>query len=457
MGGPDHDWHEMSALALGAAIADGAVDPIALTEHFLARIEAADADHVYIRATPARARAEAAAASARARAGLRCSPLDGVPVSWKDLYDSAGTATTGGSALLRERVPAADALALARATRAGLVCLGKTTLTELAFSGLGINPGMGTPVNPFGGSVARVPGGSSSGAAASVARGLAAAAIGSDTGGSVRIPAAWHGLVGLKTSVGAIPLDGVLPLWPGVDTAGPLSRDVADAAALFAVLAARTAPDLAGAALAGRRLLVPENFFWSGLDEGVTATAHAALGALEGAGAALEWRPLAALDGLGELGLDVARMMSADAYAVWGELLESDPDAVYPPVLERFRMGCGQDAVAMGRIRRRLAELAGAFRAELAGFDAALAPTTPTVAPPLAPLVDGGKAYVEANMKALRNTRVANLYDLCALTLPCGAHDGLATGLMLMAGPGRENALLRLGAALEPALARPGG
>ena len=446
-------WHEMTALALGAAIDAGAIDPTELTEHFLARIAAEDTDHtVYIRTTVARARAEAAAASARAKSGLRCSSLDGVPISWKDLYDSAGTATTGGSPLMKDRVPEADALVLARATRAGLVCLGKTTLTELAYSGLGINPSMGTPVNPFDSGTARVPGGSSSGAAASVARGLAAAGIGSDTGGSVRIPAAWHGLVGLKTSVGTIPLDGVLPLWPGVDTAGPLTRDVADAAALFAVLAARPAADLAGAGVVGRHFLAPENFFWQELDDGTARTAGAALAVLERNGATIERRRLTSLDALGELGIDVAKMMSSDAYAVWGEVLEADPDAVYPPVLDRFRMGCDQDAIAMQRIRRRLAELADAFFDEIAGFDAALAPTTPMVAPPMEPLVGGGEVYSKANMRALRNTRVGNLFNLCALTLPCGDHDGLKTGLMLMVGPGCENALLRLGGAVERAL-----
>ena len=449
---PD-SWHEMTALALGAAISAGLIDPIALTEHFLARIDTEDADHtVYIRTTGERARAEAAAAAARAKSGLRRSPLDGVPISWKDLYDSAGTITTGGSPLMKDRVPGSDALVLARATRAGLVCLGKTSLTELAYSGLGINPSMGTPINPYDTEIDRVPGGSSSGAAASVARGLAAAGIGSDTGGSVRIPAAWHGLVGLKTSAGMIPLEGVLPLWPGVDTAGPLTRDVADAAALFAIMAAQPAGDVSGASVAHRRFLVPDNFFWDELDEGVAKTADTALSALVASGAVIERRRLPSLDGLVTLGMGVAHMMSSDAYAVWGEMLESDPHAVYPPVLKRFRMGCDQDAVEMVRIRRRLAELADAFHDEISGFDAALAPTTPTVAPPMEPLVSGGDLYLKTNMMALRNTRVGNVFDLSALTLPCGDYNGLKTGLMLMVGPRRENALLRLGAAVERAL-----
>ena len=446
-------WHEMTALALGAAIDDGTIDPVALTEHYLARIESDDTDHtVYIRTTPERALAEATAAAARAASGLRRSPLDGVPISWKDLYDTAGTITTGGSSLLKDRVPTADAAVLARATRAGLVCLGKTTMTELAYSGLGINPSMGTPVNPFDTETARVPGGSSSGAAASVARGLAAAGIGSDTGGSVRIPAAWHGLVGLKTSVGAIPLDGVLPLWPGVDSVGPLVRDVADAAALFAVLAARPAADLRGANMAGCRLLVADNFFWEDLQGGVEAAATGAVAKLEAAGATIERRRIKALDGLLELGMGVASMMSSDAYAVWGETLESNPDVVYRPVLERFRMGCDQDAVEMVRIKHRLTALASDYLGETAGFDATLAPTTPITPAPLDALVGGGDAYFKTNMMSLRNTRVGNVFNLCGLTMPCGEVDGLPVGLMVMTDPGRENAILRLGAAIETAL-----
>ena len=191
-----------------------------------------------------------------------------MPISWKDLYDSAGDVTSHGTPALADRVATGDAKVLARATRAGLVCLGKTNQTEFAFSILGLNPKMGTPPNPFDEAVARIPGGSSSGAAVSVSRGLAAAAIGSDTGGSVRVPAAWNGLVGLKTSFGLLPLEGVLGLSTSMDTVGPLTRDVADAAALFAILDGRfgagnrPAPDLAGSALSRARFALPTTLVW---------------------------------------------------------------------------------------------------------------------------------------------------------------------------------------------------
>ena len=195
-------WLWMTAADLGRGLESGAIDARELTEVYLAAIDShPEGPGIYARTTPDRARAEAEAAAGRARAGLRRGPLDGVPVSWKDLFDTAGVATEAGSALLRGRVPDEDAAVLATATRAGLVCLGKTHLTELAFSGLGLNPVTATPPNINDPELA--PGGSSSGAATSVAFGLAAAAVGSDTGGSVRVPAAWNDLVGLKPAHGA--------------------------------------------------------------------------------------------------------------------------------------------------------------------------------------------------------------------------------------------------------------
>ena len=214
------EWHHMTALALGQGIGAGDIDPVELAEHFLARIEALDSDRtVYLYVTADRARAEAEAARRRAREGA--SP--GAARRRTDLVEgTCSTAParrpTAATPLFAQRVPDTDALLLARATRAGMVCLGKTNLTEFAFSALGINPHFGTPANAYDGAVARAPGGSSSGAAVSVARGLAAAAMGSDTGGSVRVPAAWNGLVGLKTTAGLLPLDGVIPLAASLDT-----------------------------------------------------------------------------------------------------------------------------------------------------------------------------------------------------------------------------------------------
>ena len=455
------EWHRMSALALGAGIGSGAIDPRALTEHFLERIEEVDGDHaIYLRITAARARAEAEAAHRRAQTGLRQSPLDGVPISWKDLYDSAGDVTSHGTPALAERVATSDAKVLARATRAGLVCLGKTNQTEFAFSILGLNPKMGTPPNPFDEAVARIPGGSSSGAAVSVSRGLAAAAIGSDTGGSVRVPAAWNGLVGLKTSFGLLPLEGVLGLSTSMDTVGPLTRDVADSAALFAILDGRfgagnsPAPDLAGSALSRARFALPTTLVWDSLDAGVETTARAAVERLRAAGYAIDETPVPEFDTVGELVSRFGAYHSAECHALWHDVIEARPDLIYAPIWERIRVGAQISATDAARAKQGLAAAAAFLHTRMRQHGVFLMPTAAASPPPIAALEADAEVYRTANVAALRNTRLGNYLNCCALTLPCGRdQNGVPVGLMLMAPPGEEEHLLRLGHAIEPVIA----
>lgn len=448
------DWHRMTALDLGDGIGAGRIDPVALTESFLERIGEVDGNHeIYLRTTQERALDEACAARDRAKSGLRVGPLDGVPISWKDLFDSAGVATTAATPLLAKRVPETDATVLARATRAGLVCLGKTNLTEFALSALAINPHYGTPANPFDASVPRVPGGSSSGAAVSVARGLAAAAIGSDTGGSVRIPAAWNGLVGLKTTVGLLPVEGVIPLAPTLDSVGPLTRDVADANALLAVLGARRPADLAGATLKGQRIIVASNIVWDGIEPGVEAAMKKAIEHLTRAGADVAWQEVPELAEASEINARYGPQVSAEGYAQWRDVIEARPYEVYHNILKRFRQGAEVSAVDLEKLRRGLEGVAAKLHARLAGVAAMLAPTIVIAPPPIADLVADDDAYTSVNMKTLRNTTLGNILRLCAVTLPCGSDDkGLPVGVMLMARPFTEAALLRLAAAAEAAL-----
>ena len=251
------DWKFMTACDLGRGIGYGEINPQDLTEYFLDQIDAhTEREAIYARKTAKRARAEAKDAADRAKSGLRASLLDGVPISWKDLFDTAGIGTEAGTALLKGRVPQEDARVLKNATARGLVCLGKTHMTELAFSGLGVNPMTATPPNAL--APSQAPGGSSSGAAVSTALGLAVAGIGSDTGGSVRAPAVWNDLVGLKTTSGYLSLEGVVPLCARFDTVGPLCRSVEDAAHLTAAMADHAPADLTGASLSGKRLLICE-------------------------------------------------------------------------------------------------------------------------------------------------------------------------------------------------------
>jgi aspartyl-tRNA(Asn)/glutamyl-tRNA(Gln) amidotransferase subunit A len=440
-------WRAMTAAELGRGIGAGTICPVALTEAFLEAIAAdPQAPRIYARTMGRQALDTAMGARARAKAGLRRGPLDGVPVAWKDLFDTAGVATEAGSALLAGRVPDRDAVVVARLTAAGLPPLGKTHMTELAFSGLGLNPVTASPpcVNDPG----AVPGGSSSGSAAAVAFGLAPLAIGSDTGGSVRLPAAWNDLVGLKTTAGRVPLTGVVPLAARFDTVGPLARSVQDAALAFALLDGSAAPDLKGARLAGARLLVLETVALEDLDAPVAAGFEDALARLAAAGARIA---RGAVPGVAEAVGLAGILYTAECWGTWGAQIEAAPDLMYPPVRERFRSGAAHLAADYVAAWLRLDALRAAYAAAVAGYDAVVMPTAAGLPPKAAPLLADAAAFAAANLRALRNTRIGNLTGGCALTLPTG-HPSV--GISLMAGPGEEARLLRLGAAAEAALAR---
>lgn len=438
-------WANMTAAQLGREIEAGRINPVDLCEMQLDAIEAHPLrDRIYARVMPNRSRAEAMAATGRARAGLRRGPLDGVPISWKDLFDTAGRPTESGSALLRGRIPAEDAEVLRVATLQGLVCLGKTHMSELAFSGLGLNPVTATP--PCINDEAAVPGGSSSGAAASVAFGLAPAAIGSDTGGSVRIPAAWNDLVGLKTTLGRLPTKGVVPLCEMFDTIGPLAHSVEDCALLLAAMAGTQPIDLRGSSIGGARLMVLETVTFDdirdrparGFDDGVARLARA--------GARIERK---AVPELAEAMALAPLLFTAEAYGIWSKVIEAAPEKMFPRILERFRSGAAFTAADYVAGWRRLHELRAIWARQTAGFDAVLVPTAPILPPNVNRLMTDDAYYVTENLLALRNTRIGNLMGLCGLTLPTSEPS---CGISLLCPPMAEDRLLRLGAAAEHAL-----
>jgi len=438
-------WLRMSAGDLGRGIGAGEIDAQALCETYLEAIDAHSLrDRIYSVVTSGRARAEAAAAALRARAGQRRGPLDGVPVSWKDVFDSAGVSTEAGSALLRGRVPARDAEVLRNATHAGLVCLGKTHLSELAFSGLGLNPVTATP--PCVNNPEAVPGGSSSGAAASVAFGLAACGIGSDTGGSVRIPAAWNDLVGLKTTAGRLSCAGVVPLCPRFDTAGPLARTVGDAALILAALEGGCAADLRGATLRGARFAALQTVVMDDLRAAPEAAHADAVARLRNAGAVVD--EIDAPEVAEALPLSPA-LFAGEAYGVWRETIEAAPEKMFAPILERFRGGRDISAADYVAAWRKLDGLRAAWAARVAGYDAVLMPAAPNLPPDHDRLMADEPYYVTENLLTLRNTRVGNLMGLCAVTLPTGVPS---CGLMLCCAPDQEERLLRLAGAAEAVL-----
>ncbi len=436
----------MTATALGRGIGSGEIDPRVLTRTYLDAIDAhPQRDRIYARVTADRAEAEAAAAAERARLGQRRSMLDGVPISWKDLFDTAGTGTEAGSLLLQGRVPERDAQVLANATAAGLVCLGKTHMSELAFSGLGYNPSTATPpcVNDPG----AVPGGSSSGAAASVAFDLAAAGIGSDTGGSVRIPSAWNDLVGLKTTAGRLSLEGVVPLALRFDTVGPLCRSVEDSAHLLAALEGGRPADLTGATLAGKRFAVLETVAMDDVRDVPLSAFQETVVKLGNAGAQISRIHIPEISDAMAL---TTCLYTCEAYGLWRDVIEANPEAMYAEILERFRLGrnhSGPDYVAAWAA---LEAARMAYDKTTAGFDAVILPTAPILPPNLERLNTDHDYYVTENLLSLRNTRIGNLMGLCALSLPTGTPG---CGLMLMGAPDQEEALLRTGVAAEAALA----
>ena len=439
-------WLTMTAADLGRGISAGDIDPVGLAQTYLDAARSHElTPRIYTTLTEDRALTEAKAASERAKLGLLRGPLDGVPLSWKDLFDSAGTATEAGSALLKDRVPTKDAEVLSNATAMGSVCLGKTHMSELAFSGLGLNPVTATP--PCVNDLEAVSGGSSSGAAASVAFALAPAAIGSDTGGSVRIPAAWNDLVGLKTTIGRISNKGVVPLCERFDTVGPLCRSVEDAVLVLAALEGRKAPDLSNSSISGARLAVLETVALDDVRDAPLAGFNSAVERLKRAGANVTRIEVPEVsDALDLSGL----LFASEAYGIWKDTIEAAPELMFAEILERFRSGANVSApdyiagwVALERYK-------AAYLAQTAGFDAVLIPTSPILPPNAERLLSDSEYYVTENLYALRNTRIGNLMGLAAVTLPTGVPS---TGVLLMGPPNSEERLLRLSMGAEAALA----
>jgi aspartyl-tRNA(Asn)/glutamyl-tRNA(Gln) amidotransferase subunit A len=393
------------------------------------------------------ARAAAEAADARARAGISLGSLDGAIVSIKDLFDVAGEVTRAGSKVLAEegQPAAADAPVVRRLRAGGAVIVAKTNMTEFAYSGIGANPHFGTPGNPA--DRARVPGGSSSGAAVAAADGMCEIAIGSDTGGSTRIPAALCGIVGFKPSRQRIPTDGAFPLSYSIDSIGPVACSVEACAKADAVMAGEEYAALEPAPLAGLRIGVVQGAPLEHLDDTVGKRFSAAIDRLQRAGARLSDEKLAPLDGMGRVN-SKGGVQPAEAYTVHRELLARRADAIDPNVrarLERSRNITAADYIEMVRER---AQLIRAMDARLVDLDVLALPTTPIVAPTMAE-VAAADDFARKNAMVLRNTVIVNFFDLCAISLPLPRAGGLPAGLMLVARNGHDHRLFRMAAGVE--------
>ena len=394
-----------------------------------------------------KSRAAADAADARGRAGISLGPLDGAIVTIKDLFDVAGEVTRAGSKVLAEEgKPAqADAEVVRRLRAAGSVVVAKTNMSEFAFTGIGINPHFGTPGNPA--DRARVPGGSSSGAAVAAADGMCEIAIGSDTGGSCRIPAALCGVVGFKPSRQRISTAGVFPLSYSLDSIGSLAKSVAGCAMADAVMAGEPPWALDPAPLAGLRLGVAQGVPLENLDDTVGKRFPAALDRLAKARARLANEQLPLIDDMMRA-LARASILVAEAYSIHRDRLVRRGADIDPIVRGRTEKGRDISAADYIETVRARAALVKAMDARLADLDALVMPTTPTVAPRLDE-VAAPKEFMARNALLLRNTTISNFFDLCAISLPLPRVGGLPTGLMLVARNGYDHNLLRVAAAVE--------
>lgn len=421
-------------------------------EDILHRLEARAGDErVFTRLYAQAARATADAADARGKAGVTLGPLDGAIVSIKDLFDVAGEPTLAGSRLRRSAPPAiADATVVARLRRAGAVIIGKTAMTEFAFTAIGDNPHTGTPGNAA--DAGLIPGGSSSGAGVSAAEGTSDIAIGSDTGGSVRIPAALNGVVGFKPTARRVPLAGAFPLSPTLDSIGPLARSVARCAAADAVMAGEEWQPLPTTALAGLRIGIPRGPLFEGTDGEIAEAFETSIRKLELTGshvAAFDIDDLLAQMKASRKRASIATMEGAEIHADW--LATGAGVPVDPHVAEPLARAAAIPAPVYIRALRRHAELAAVMDERLAGVDVLALPTVPLFAPPIDAMAADERLRDRTEGLLLRNTQVANQFDLCAISLPMPA-TRLPAGLMLVARAGHDRRLLAIAAAVEALL-----
>ena len=414
------EWLTMTAADLGRSIEAGDIDPIELTETYLTAIDAHPfRDRIFAHVTADRARAEALAASERAKSSNRLSLLDGVPVSWKDLYDTADIPTESGTLMLKGRTPDQDALVVQNASAAGMVCIGKTHQTEFAFSGLGLNPVTQSPPNVHDHDA--VSGGSSSGAAAAVAFALSPISIGSDTGGSVRIPSVWNDLVGLKTVSGRLSLVGVVPLCARFDTVGPLSRSVEDAALMLSILEGADPKRLAKVSLEGARFGILNSIAFNGIEDAPKAAFINAVERLQAHGAIFDDVEIPEVEEAAALG---PTLFPAEAYGTWKDEIDAGEEKMYPPVRKRFLQGktiLASDFVAGWQ---RLDELRKIYRAKTAEYDAIVLPTAPITPPNIADLLADEDLFTAQNLMALQNTR-ARKFDGIGRSHLANRHSGM--------------------------------
>ena len=430
----------------------------ALTEQALAAIDNPEGEgaRAFLKVYRDAALAQADASDSLRKNGIVPSPLAGIPISIKDLFDVAGDITRAGSIILNDAPPAAaDAPVVARLRAAGAIIIGRTNMTEFAYGAHGMNSHYGTPANPWDRAAKRIPGGSSSGAAVSISDGMCWGAIGSDTGGSVRIPAALCGLAGFKPTQQRVPLEGAFPLSPTRDSIGPLANSTACCALLDAVMAGEAPQIPDPPPLKGLRFGVPITLLLDGLADEVSQAFSAALAKIAGAGATI------AEFEFPELNEEItaskkANFSNVEAFAIHRERLARQSHLYDPRVMKRLMGGADMlaaDYFDLVRARQRLVRSAAARTAR---FDALLAPTVPIIAPTMLEMDSGDEVFFRYNGLLLRNCGPFNFLNRPALSLPChkvtNTKNAAPVGLMVVGESFRDQQILAIGIAIEAAL-----
>ncbi len=437
--------------SLAADLAAGRTSARALVEECLAKISDPDGEgaRTFISVDSEGALAAADAMDSLRKANAAPSPYAGIPISIKDLFDIKGQVTRAGSKVLGDRPAAAeDAPAVARLRRAGFVLIGRSNMTEFAYSGIGINPHYGTPRIAWQRDVGHVPGGSSSGAAVSVAYGMAHGALGTDTGGSCRIPAAFNGVVGYKPTARRVPKEGAVPLSTSLDSAGPFARSVACCATMDALLANETSDVLTPRSVKGMRLAVPTTVVLDNLDDAVAATFERAIARLSEAGALIERIAVPEFDRVATMNAK-GGFSGAESFA-WHRELLSRREADYDPrVVVRIRKGEAQSAADYVDLLAARQALIADFATRCAPYDAMVMPTVAIAPPRIDELVKDDDAFTKANLLALRNCTLINFTDGCAISLPVHREGDAPVGLMLAAPGGEDRRLFELAAGVE--------
>lgn len=435
------------------ALASGTLTSRSLVEGCLERIEAPDGEgsRAFISVDATGARAAADAMDGLRSAGHAPSPYAGIPIAIKDLADIQGQVTAAGSKVLSDASPAcADAPVVARLRAAGLILIGRANMTEFAYSGLGINPHYGTPLSPWDRASKRVPGGSSSGSGVAVADGMALGALGTDTGGSCRIPAAFNGVVGYKPTARRVPTDSVVPLSTSLDSIGPLAPTVTCCHVLDAIMSARHSGGPLDATLDGMRLLVPETVVLEKLDAHVAADFEAALAKLSQAGARITRTLFKPFD-LIPATLDKGGLSASESFHWHKDLIARRQNGYDQRVLARIMKGAEQSAADYIELLTQRQRAITAYEAAMVGFDAILSPTIPIVAPRIADC-DAVADYNRNNMLVLRNTLMINVLDGCSLALPMHQRGAPPTSLMISGPALSDHRIMQVAAAAERAL-----